>query len=958
MNRLTGDKGFIPILSLVLAVLFLLPHMALGATAPEAVKILTLSGLSTPGIIAADGYGNIYVADTYSNVVKSYNSRGVQTGTIKPSNKVSALAVSPDNLLYAGEVRNHSTEGLIEVFNHDGSLIRTINHDVTQPGAMAFLSTGEMYFVSGCSVKKFDSGLNNITLQFGGNTGAQGSMVAPSAIAIKEATDASTGKLDTLKSEIYVLDYGFITAKDKAYGASNIVWRVQVFALDGTYLRAFSNYSFAVEGSIGSASGMALDNQGRVYVSDNIQNIIAVYDSNGNPITTMSPVINPVNLYFTNDRLYVVSKKSAVSSKVGSAEVYGIDSFASISANPLSLSYAYQNGAAAQTRSLVISNTGSGALSWQAAFTSAQGQWLTISDGSGQVAGKSDQTITATINEKTASSLAIGTYTGNIQLLSNGGTENISVKLDVVGAPVLAVTPPQFNKSKTLGTAVDPLNVAITITNDSSGTLTWLGTPTVDWLSIKAVTSAGSQENNLTSSTTSSQITVSADPAKTVNMAPGVYTGTIVITADGAVGSPATITVTLVVIESNKINVTTNTPDASFTITGPEAFTAAGTGQNYTAAGLKPGDYTIVYAPIKGFKIPASETQNLVSGELNFAGEYIDLRKQVNIIASNGGCIAGRADCGEVIVFTAKGAAVKSIAAFAGVHGVNTATGDIDGDGSADIIVSSDNAIMDSAGAVASGGMSKKAAIVKGFDADGIAISGAAFKAMTSARSGVTVASGDFDGDGIDEIVTGTTNGSTIIKVFTYNKGSVADSGIYLEAYPGNGGGVNVAVADLDGDGIAELVSSPVKNDGGPAEIKVFKIDTSAGPGNWRAVPMYKFDGCGGAAVSRLALGDIDADGAPEIIAVCTVEDSGSEIREYKASGQFIRSFEAGTRADSVAAGDTNMDGTAEIILGDAPGRKLQSVRILDAETGTTIRTFRAFTESTGVNVSVGNLGY
>lgn len=936
MNRLTGSKGYIPLLSMWVATLLLLPHIVLGATAPVTKELLTISGLSTPGLIAADNFGDMYVADIYNNVIGIYNSKGNRTGTIKPSNKVSALAVSPDNLIYASEVINHSTDGVVEVFKSDGSFVRTITGNVKLPGAMAFLSNGEMYIVSGNTVRKFDPSMNITSLVLGGNADSQGSMVAPSSLVIKEVKDPTAiDGIDRQKSELYVLDYGFISTADSSYSSSNRVWRVQVFDLNGAYLRSFSNYSFGVDGKVGSASGMALDNEGRIYISDNVQNIIVVYDGNGLPLSTMAPIANPLNISFTGDRLYIASKKSAETTRVGSAEVIGIDSFAMISESPSTLRFAYHKGAATASQSIVISNAGSAVLSWQAVFTGAQGEWLSLSQNSGQVGGNSSQTIAAAIDAAVASGLPLGTYSGQLNILSNGGTETIPVALDVVGAPVLTVTPQQFNVSKTVGDQIVPLSVTVIISNDTSGALDWTSTSDKEWLAIKKGNATSTVANSVTTTTTSAQLFINTDII-------GSYTGTVKLFAADAVGSPSTITVNLEVTGSNTIHVTTNTPDATFAIYGPDAFVVNAKGKNFTIGDLKAGNYTVQYGDVKGFIKPASETLALTSGEVNFTGEYIDLRRQVNIIASESG---GK----NVVVFRADGSAVLNMAPISGAIGVNSASGDIDGDGMADIIVASNNAVRD--------GVSQ-AAVVSGFDALGTAISGLSFKAISPASSGVSVSTGDFNGDGKEEIAVGSSGSSSTIKIFAYSSGLVSDTGIYIaEAFSGNKGGVNVSSADIDGDGIAELVVMPIVVDIGMLpEVKVYRIDASAGVGMWRAELYRTFNGGPDGSECRLATGDIDADGLSEIISLCT-KGAVSVVSEFKATGELIRAFNSGVRSNSIAMGDTDMDGTAEIILSDAPDLKTQNIRIFDANTGVTKRTFR-FYSSTGVNVSAGNLGY
>ncbi len=87
---------------------------------------------------------------------------------------------------------------------------------------------------------------------------------------------------------------------------------------------------------------------------------------------------------------------------------------------------------------------------------------------------------------------------------------------------------------------------------------------------------------------------------------------------------------------------------------------------------------------------------------------------------------------------------------------------------------------------------------------------------------GVDVAAGDIDGDGIDEIITGAgPGGGPHVKIFRVN-GTQFNAGFF--AYDSKfTGGVQVASADLDGDGHAEIITGP--GPGGGPHIKVFNAD-------------------------------------------------------------------------------------------------------------------------------------
>lgn len=179
----------------------------------------------------------------------------------------------------------------------------------------------------------------------------------------------------------------------------------------------------------------------------------------------------------------------------------------------------------------------------------------------------------------------------------------------------------------------------------------------------------------------------------------------------------------------------------------------------------------------------------------------------------------------------------------------------------------------------------------------------------------IRVASADFNGDGIPDIVAGTGPGAiSRVKIFDGSDGSTVLGDI--TPFPNYLGGVFVAAGDVTGDGIVDLVVGP---DQGSIPI-VTIYDT---PSILSATPrqFFAFDS-GFMGGVRVATGDVTGDGIADVIVgggpavrAFDVTDGESLVQDFFA---FDPSFLDGIH---VAAGDQNGDGTADIVVGaDAGG--------------------------------------
>jgi FG-GAP-like repeat/FG-GAP repeat len=178
-----------------------------------------------------------------------------------------------------------------------------------------------------------------------------------------------------------------------------------------------------------------------------------------------------------------------------------------------------------------------------------------------------------------------------------------------------------------------------------------------------------------------------------------------------------------------------------------------------------------------------------------------------------------------------------------------------------------------------------------------------------------------------------------------YNNGRDVPTYSLMAYDQGFRGGVRVATGDVDGDGIADLITAA--GPGGGPHVQVFSgkypvmIDGPAG-----SFFAYDASFTGGVFV---AAGDVNGDGKADII---TGADAGGgpHVRVFDGATRkiiteffaFDAAFHGGVR---VAAGDVNGDGKADIICAAGPGGG-PHVKVFDGTNGKLIREFFAFDAS------------
>lgn len=242
-------------------------------------------------------------------------------------------------------------------------------------------------------------------------------------------------------------------------------------------------------------------------------------------------------------------------------------------------------------------------------------------------------------------------------------------------------------------------------------------------------------------------------------------------------------------------------------------------------------------------------------------------------------------------------------AAFRG--GVRVATGDINGDGTLDII------------AAAGKGGGPHVRVFSGVNGQKLAGAVGDFFAFEKAfKGGIYVASGDIDGDGRDDIVVAAgRGGGPHVRVFSgMTGGKIRDFFAYDDDFRG---GVTIAVGDVNEDARDDIITGAAS--GGGPHVKVFSGLNNA---KLRDFFAYDTDFTGGVNV---AAGDVNDDGNVDIITGAGhggrphvrafSGDTGARLFQFFA---YDRDFTGGIL---VGSADLNGDGRSDVITGaDANG--------------------------------------
>lgn len=839
--------------------------------APIPVGSITDS-IGEPSRVALDAQGNVYVSEPSRNIVRKFDSQGKQLGSFAVERPY-GLAVSSSGTIYVCSVQvpqkknKYVNKSAVYMFAPDFSQAGMLGGagEFSAPVDIAIDKQGNIYVVDMDKnhVKVYTAAGSSLSA-FGGLGNGLGKLNKPMGISINDAAGV-----------IYVVDKpDYTDANGTTVGA-----RVQTFDMNGVSLSSFGQYGEGV-GQISSPVDVAFDKAGNLYISDSRQSQVHIFKAaDGAPAGTILQeyAYAPAGLAVSGgDLLYVVWQRTAT--ERGRVDSYGLEGYVTMDVTPPSLVFeARQSSGNPAEQTVVIANAGTGTLNWGASTDQA---WLTV----GPQAAVGSQSSTGLKVGINAANMTAGSYTGAVTIVSNAGVVKVGVTLTVLQPLVLNISDwsPTFSVKKDAAPvsaivmigidggagnwnitggmpswlSVAPLSggsapTAVTFTVNPAG-LAPQADPYVAFVPVSAsgVIGDGGKFTVSLSVNSTTKLSVSTNNAAATFEVKGpsaTYQGSgLNWSMDNVAAGDYTVTYNAVAgFKKPVAQAKTLAADGEVSFNGAYASYADLAAKKNIVAAQGPAasnDAGIKVFKNNGQAVPFDLTALTTMYGANIAAGDVDGDGAADLIVGAGN---GKNNPAVVRIFRAADKAmIAEFTPFATLNGAGVAAGDIDGDGKAEVLVADTRGQIDIFTYV-DGRMSFTGASVRGAAAavvdtvydgkpevvtvsrNGMKIWNVDLAAGTATLSlnranvtGTSVAAGDFDGDGDDEVLIGG---------LPTNAGRIAVSlvepfGARTTLVTLSKSSASVAAADLDGDGIAEAVVG-TSNDAGRPTVHVYGAD-------------------------------------------------------------------------------------------------------------------------------------
>ncbi len=228
-----------------------------GITRSCVGNIDLVNSLRLPTRLTQGADGRVYVSDATVGSVFIYDSSLTQMAELKELATPLGVAVSASDLIYVGNNGRNN----VEVYDASGEWLQSIGEgDIQMPNDLALDADGNLYVVDSLSNTIWVYEPDGSLLRSIGTPGnGPGKLSFPAAVEISYRSPAG---------EVYVADQ------------SN--WRVQVFDLNGVYLRQFGSrmpaFSDDWQGKFVTIQSLAMDAQNRLHAADSYQNRVQILD--------------------------------------------------------------------------------------------------------------------------------------------------------------------------------------------------------------------------------------------------------------------------------------------------------------------------------------------------------------------------------------------------------------------------------------------------------------------------------------------------------------------------------------------------------------------------------------------------------------------------------------------------------------------------------------------------------
>ena len=385
------------------------------AAAP--VTTLVSSGLNNPQGVAADGTGNVYIADTGNNAIKVWSPTNNTVTTLVSSglNGPEGAAVDALGNVYIADTTNNAIK---ECFAGSHSVTTLVSSGLNHPVAVAVDSVGNVYFadLGNEAVKEWSVVSHTVTTLFGYPFVTTPTSVAVDSAGNVYATDTSTGSTvewsaTTHTAAILLINYNYnnlYTQNSVAVDGAGNLYLGEAGRTVGEWSAATNGVTTLYSPGGNSTVAVAVDGSRNLYICDTANNAIVelphayvntatkaeplagggdvlpvVLPATENLLPPFAPSTDQSWLTVTNVTNGVVSFAFAAGSnnRVGHISLLGQNITVSQFNDTLSASLSYM-GPAAGTSNVVLTVESAGPQAWTA---TSQASWLhlPVSSGSG-----------------------------------------------------------------------------------------------------------------------------------------------------------------------------------------------------------------------------------------------------------------------------------------------------------------------------------------------------------------------------------------------------------------------------------------------------------------------------------------------------------------------------------------------------------------------------------------------